>query len=140
MDQLYRDPAPERAQLDAQPGVTVLEFGAPWCGHCQAAQPLIQQALSECPGVRHLQIEDGPGRRLGRSYRVKLWAYADFPAPRPGSRPVDPARHRGGRQRRAAAMLAARSACLRYRELRTCSKSREQGRDKAKTAEKAECI
>ncbi|QOZ84834.1 thioredoxin family protein [Chromobacterium haemolyticum] len=73
MDQLYRDPAPERAQLDAQPGVTVLEFGAPWCGHCQAAQPLIQQALAECPGVRHLQIEDGPGRRLGRSYRVKLW-------------------------------------------------------------------
>ncbi|BBH12245.1 thioredoxin family protein [Chromobacterium haemolyticum] len=73
MDELYRDPAPERAQLDAQPGVTVLEFGAPWCGHCQAAQPLIQQALAECPGVRHLQIEDGPGRRLGRSYRVKLW-------------------------------------------------------------------
>jgi thioredoxin 1 len=23
--------------------------------------------------VRHLKIEDGPGRRLGRSFRVKLW-------------------------------------------------------------------
>ncbi|UJB31380.1 thioredoxin family protein [Chromobacterium sp. Beijing] len=73
MDKLYRDPAPERTELDAQPGVTVLEFGAPWCGHCQAAQPLIRQALAAYPDVRHLQIEDGPGRRLGRSYRVKLW-------------------------------------------------------------------
>jgi len=23
--------------------------------------------------VRHLKIEDGPGRPLGRSFRVKLW-------------------------------------------------------------------
>jgi thioredoxin 1 len=23
--------------------------------------------------VRHLQVEDGPGRPLGRSFRVKLW-------------------------------------------------------------------
>ncbi|MBS0495898.1 MAG: thioredoxin family protein, partial [Proteobacteria bacterium] len=24
-------------------------------------------------GVQHLKVEDGPGRPLGRSYRVKLW-------------------------------------------------------------------
>jgi thioredoxin 1 len=23
--------------------------------------------------VKHLKVEDGPGRRLGRSFRVKLW-------------------------------------------------------------------
>ena len=23
--------------------------------------------------MRHIKIEDGPGRRLGRSFRVKLW-------------------------------------------------------------------
>jgi thioredoxin 1 len=23
--------------------------------------------------LRHLKIEDGPGRRLGRSFRIKLW-------------------------------------------------------------------
>lgn len=73
MPELYLDPAPQRAELDAMPGLTVLEFGAPWCGHCQAAQALIQQALTEADAVRHLQIEDGPGRRLGRSYHVKLW-------------------------------------------------------------------
>jgi len=29
--------------------------------------------LKEFPNIRHLQIEDGPGRPLGRSFRVKLW-------------------------------------------------------------------
>lgn len=29
--------------------------------------------LAQHPAVRHLRIEDGPGRRLGRSFRVKLW-------------------------------------------------------------------
>jgi thioredoxin 1 len=23
--------------------------------------------------VRHVKVEDGPGRKLGRSFRVKLW-------------------------------------------------------------------
>jgi thioredoxin len=64
---------PTRAQVDALPGATVLEFGAAWCGHCTAAQPAIHAALSDHPRVRHLKVEDGRGRRLGRSYRVKLW-------------------------------------------------------------------
>ena len=29
--------------------------------------------LREHPGIRHLKVEDGPGRPLGRSFRVKLW-------------------------------------------------------------------
>lgn len=29
--------------------------------------------LEAHPEIRHLKIEDGPGRRLGRSFRVKLW-------------------------------------------------------------------
>ena len=63
---------PSRAEVDALAGPTVLEFGTGWCGWCRGAQPLIAQAL-EGQGVRHLQVEDGPGRPLGRSYRVKLW-------------------------------------------------------------------
>ena len=68
--------APEtltRQQADALPGLTVLEFGANWCGHCQAAQGVITQALAGQTGLRHIKVEDGPGRPLGRSYRVKLW-------------------------------------------------------------------
>jgi len=62
-----------REQLDALPGATVVEFGTAWCGYCQAARPLIDQALAEHPEVRHVQVEDGKGKRLGRSFGVKLW-------------------------------------------------------------------
>ena len=64
---------PSRDAVDALPGPTLLEFGSPWCGHCRAAQPLIAQALEPRQGVRHIKVEDGSGRRLGRSYGVKLW-------------------------------------------------------------------
>lgn len=30
-------------------------------------------ALERHPEIRHLKIEDGRGKRLGRSFRVKLW-------------------------------------------------------------------
>jgi thioredoxin 1 len=29
--------------------------------------------LATWPDLPHRKVEDGPGRRLGRSYRVKLW-------------------------------------------------------------------
>lgn len=64
---------PTRAEIDAFVEPVVIEFGASWCGHCQAAQPVIAAALANHPQVRHHKIEDGPGRRLGRSFRVKLW-------------------------------------------------------------------
>ena len=54
-------------------GETVLEFGAGWCPICQAARPLIDRALAGHPDVKHLRIEDGKGKPLGRSFRVKLW-------------------------------------------------------------------
>lgn len=64
---------PTREAVDQLKGPAVLEFGTPWCGHCQRAQPLIEQALKDQAGVQHIKVEDGPGRPLGRSYRVKLW-------------------------------------------------------------------
>ena|SRR6476619_6102410 len=64
---------PTRAEIDALTGPTLLEFGAGWCGYCQAAQPLIAEVTRQNPAVRHLKIEDGRGQPLGRSFRVKLW-------------------------------------------------------------------
>jgi thioredoxin 1 len=29
--------------------------------------------LHAVPDLRHIKVEDGPGRRLGRTFRVKLW-------------------------------------------------------------------
>src|SRR5262245_2929041 len=64
---------PTRDEIDAQAGTTLLEFGASWCGYCQRARPLVADALAAHPDVRHVQVEDGPGRPLGRSFGVKLW-------------------------------------------------------------------
>jgi thioredoxin 1 len=65
--------APSPADVQAWQGLTLLEFGTEWCGHCRAAQPLLTQALAAHPQWQHLKVEDGPGRALGRHFRVKLW-------------------------------------------------------------------
>jgi thioredoxin 1 len=69
----YETAQPERSAVDAMPGTVMLDFGANWCGYCRAAEPLIDEAVAGSQGVRHLKVEDGPGRPLGRSFRIKLW-------------------------------------------------------------------
>lgn len=64
---------PTRSEVDALPGATVLEFGASWCPICQAARSLIDRARAASPNAGHRWIEDGKGKPLGRSFRVKLW-------------------------------------------------------------------
>jgi len=73
MDKPYAEAQPSRAEIDSLSGPTLLEFGRSTCGHCRRAQPLIAAALAAHPRVRHLKIADASGRRLGRSYKVKLW-------------------------------------------------------------------
>jgi thioredoxin 1 len=65
--------APARQDVDRMPGLMVLEFGTDWCGICQSAQPRIAAFLTRYPQVRQVKVEDGPGRKLGRSFGVKLW-------------------------------------------------------------------
>ena len=76
----YRPETLTRADVDATHGPWVLDFGTNWCGHCRAARPPVEAALqahtpagSGAQAVRHVRIEDGSGRRLGRSFGVKLW-------------------------------------------------------------------
>jgi thioredoxin 1 len=73
MPQAYDTAQPERSAIDAQPGVVALDFGTNWCGYCQAAEQYIEAALAPYGQVKHIKVEDGPGRPLGRSFRVKLW-------------------------------------------------------------------
>jgi len=69
----YLNPGPTREEIDAAEGPVLLEFGTAWCGYCQAAAPAVAEALADYPSARHIKVEDGPGRPLGRSFRVKLW-------------------------------------------------------------------
>ena len=69
----YSPAQPERSSIEATSGLVALEFGTDWCGHCLAAAPKISAALAAYPDARHIKVEDGSGRILGRSFRIKLW-------------------------------------------------------------------
>ncbi|GGY54340.1 thioredoxin family protein [Pseudoduganella sp. SL102] len=73
MERTYQEAAPSRADIDALAGPALLEFGTNWCGYCRAAQAPLAEAYADYPAIRHFKVEDGPGRLLGRSFRVKLW-------------------------------------------------------------------
>jgi thioredoxin 1 len=64
---------PTREEIDRSHGPLLLEFGAAWCGFCQALAPHVAELLREYPQVRHVKVEDGKGKPLGRSFRVTLW-------------------------------------------------------------------
>ena len=73
LNKTYAVAQPTRAEIDALAGAAVLEFGTGWCGHCRATDAPLAAALAQHPEVPHLRVEDGSGRALGRSFRVKLW-------------------------------------------------------------------
>jgi thioredoxin 1 len=65
--------APGREELDATKGPVLLEFGTDSCGFCRALAPRVAALLEQHPQVRHIKVEDGPGRPLGRSFGVRVW-------------------------------------------------------------------
>lgn len=68
----YTTTQPDRSEID-QMDLVAVEFGTDWCGYCRAGSPHIAAALGEHPHIAHVKVEDGSGRKLGRSFKVKLW-------------------------------------------------------------------
>ena len=64
--------APERSEVDSQAGKLILEFGTDWCPHCQNIQPQLKELLTDS-SVVHWKLEDSKGRKLGRTFGVRLW-------------------------------------------------------------------
>ncbi|QSP94999.1 thioredoxin family protein [Marinobacter salinisoli] len=62
-----------REELNQSAGPMVIEFGTNWCGICRGAQAAIKTAMDNHPDIPHVKVEDGKGRRLGRTFGVKNW-------------------------------------------------------------------
>lgn len=69
----YAEEAPTFDEVSQLSGEVLLEFGAPWCGHCQAARPALEAVLKDFSALPHIKVYDGKGKRLGRVFKVKLW-------------------------------------------------------------------
>jgi len=69
----YEEETATFQQISELQGNTVLEFGAPWCAHCQAAMLAVKEVLTEHTELSHIKVYDGKGKQLGRSFKVKLW-------------------------------------------------------------------
>ncbi len=59
-------------QIREMTGYAILEFGAPWCEHCQAALPVVREVLLKYE-LPHIKLYDGKGKILGRRFKVKFW-------------------------------------------------------------------
>ncbi|MGV3592372.1 MAG: thioredoxin family protein [Gammaproteobacteria bacterium] len=69
----YTSDEPARADIEATSGPLLLEFGSNGCGICAHTRPMLEAALEDHENLPHVRVEDGRGRPLGRSFRVKLW-------------------------------------------------------------------
>lgn len=66
-------PEPPLDTIQASEGDVLIEFGASWCPHCLRIQGDLRDALAAHPDASHVKVEDGPGKPLGRAFRVRLW-------------------------------------------------------------------
>ncbi|MGO3344708.1 MAG: thioredoxin family protein [Marinomonas sp.] len=68
----YSENPPTIDDISQLTGDAILEFGAPWCGYCQASRAIVAEVLGDL-SIPHVKVFDGKGKKLGRMFGVKLW-------------------------------------------------------------------
>jgi len=68
----HTEQAPQIDEIRNLSGYALLEFGTPWCGHCDVAMPAVKEVMSKID-LLHIKVLDGKGKVLGRSFKIKLW-------------------------------------------------------------------
>ena len=69
----YRESDLTADDVQQHSGYLLLDFGQSTCGYCMAAAGMVDMVVSEFPQISHVRVSDGRGKRLGRSFKVKLW-------------------------------------------------------------------
>ncbi|CAM2952715.1 thioredoxin family protein [Vibrio rarus] len=69
----YSELSPTIEDIAGIASFAIVEFGAPWCPHCQAGELVLKEGLKGYTTLPHIKLFDGKGKKPGRHYKVKLW-------------------------------------------------------------------
>ena len=72
-DPVYHDDEPTREEVDKTAGPVLLEFVQAGAATVKCSQPRWKRCSRSTRRCSTCRIADGRGKRLGRSFRVKLW-------------------------------------------------------------------
>lgn len=85
---LQLNPSNFKSKVLGSDGVVIVEFFAPWCGHCQALTPTYEKVASVLKGVATVAALDADAHKsLAQEYGIK--GFPSLKVFAPGKQPVD---------------------------------------------------
>lgn len=59
------------SEISASGGITVVKFGATWCGPCKMMAPTLDKLVNEFPGVNFLSVDVDANSAIAKKYGVR---------------------------------------------------------------------